>query len=208
MSGPAMDRVLKYGPHENARLMLVLLNVANFADTDVGDRGRWVAQRVVAQRSGISLRWCRELMDQAAADGWLTRVRPARQGRPGLWKLGTNFAATSRRDRERFAVAPYDLENNFAVALRDLSIDGRRKSDGSEVEPSALAGRVSTSHQDEDPISPVALTPSSHDPASWKTHLADARAVLDATRRHPANRNGNGGIIVTSSVDSDTDDVR
>jgi len=232
--------------------MLVLLNVADWSDTDTDETGHRIPQTVIAERSGISLWHCRQLMTRAVQDGWLDCPQPGGQGRSSLWKLSVNFAATSRRHREVFALAPYENKNNFALAPYENAIDGgrRRRQDG---EPRPAGAGVSPSAEigdGETPIYPVALTPSSQprlnpratgtnpraiaakaahnttyahvpnwsetppeqpdapDPASWKTHLAEIREVLAATRRHPANRNGNGGIIVASSADSDTDETQ
>jgi len=71
--------------------MLVLLNVADWSDTDINDKGHAVGQRVIAARAGISLRYCRTLMDQAAEDGWLIKTG-GKPGKAALWKLGPNCA--------------------------------------------------------------------------------------------------------------------
>ena len=50
MSGPAMHRVLVNGPIEHHHLILVLLNVADWADTDIESTAtpsaRWLSRPV------------------------------------------------------------------------------------------------------------------------------------------------------------------
>jgi hypothetical protein len=91
MSGPAMHRVLVNGPDDHV-LFRVLMAVADWPDTDHDQAGHPVSQHVVATRARISLRWCREVMAQAVADGWLAQPGKPRPGRPGLWKIGPKCA--------------------------------------------------------------------------------------------------------------------
>jgi hypothetical protein len=180
-----MHRVLVNGPVEQPTLMLVLLNVADWSDTDIGERGHAVSQVVIAARCGISLRYCRKLMADAVTDGWLTLTRKPRPGRMGLWKLGPNLSKPRVSSARSFPndAQPARGTSRSLSAKKHIDVDvdlrkGAAPANGAGVgpPPGRADGAVRGASAPKTDVPPP--PPETVDKPAAQAHLAAARGHL------------------------------
>jgi hypothetical protein len=183
-----MHRVVVNGPDDDLLFRLLVI-VADWSDTDCDERGHLISQHVVAARARISLWYCRKLMAQALADGWLAQPRKSRPGRPGLWKLGPRCAQLRVASAHgvcfptgpaRTTARAPSVKTNTDVDVVDVRVPPPPKGAGVGPPPGRANGAVRGASAPKTDVPPA--PPETVDKAAAAAHLAAAQAHLAGLR--------------------------